>query len=66
MTREHFYLLAIAINTDTNLLSVATRGGQATFLFLLTTAISSLVRLPYGRMVLMTMPYAIEINLVGC
>lgn len=65
MTREHFDLLAIAINTGTNLPSVATPNGQAAFLFLLTSAISPLIRLSYGRMAFMAMPYAIVMSLVG-
>ena len=43
MSREHFETLAIAINTGTNLPSVATPNGQAAFLFLLTSAIAPLV-----------------------
>lgn len=65
MTREHFDLLAIAINTGTNLPSVATPNGQAAFLFLLTSAISPLIRLSYGRMAFMAIPYAIVMSLVG-
>ena len=65
MTREHFDLLAIAINTGTNLPSVATPNGQAAFLFLLTSAISPLVRLSYGRMAFMAVPYAIVMSIVG-
>jgi NhaB family Na+:H+ antiporter len=38
ISREHFDALAIAINTGTNLPSVATPNGQAAFLFLLTSA----------------------------
>ncbi|NLY12476.1 MAG: sodium/proton antiporter NhaB [Gammaproteobacteria bacterium] len=65
MSREHFDLLAIAINTGTNLPSVATPNGQAAFLFLLTSAISPLIRLSYGRMAYMALPYAIVMSLVG-
>ncbi|MDY0206665.1 MAG: sodium/proton antiporter NhaB [Pseudomonas sp.] len=65
MTREHFDLLAIAINTGTNLPSVATPNGQAAFLFLLTSAIAPLIRLSYGRMAYMAIPYAIVMSLVG-
>jgi len=65
MTREHFDLLAIAINTGTNLPSVATPNGQAAFLFLLTSAIAPLVRLSYGRMAYMALPYAIVMSLLG-
>lgn len=65
ITREHFENLAIAINTGTNLPSVATPNGQAAFLFLLTSAIAPLVRLSYGRMVFMALPYTIVMTLVG-
>lgn len=57
--QEQFYLLAVAINTGTNLPSVATPNGQAAFLFLLTSAIAPLIRLSYGRMVWMALPYTI-------
>ena len=46
--REHMNTLAIAINTGTNIPSVATPNGQAAFLFLLTSSIAPLVRLSYG------------------
>lgn len=65
MSREHFELLAVAINTGTNLPSVATPNGQAAFLFLLTSAIAPLIRLSYGRMVFMAIPYAIVLSLLG-
>jgi len=61
----HFQELAIAINTGTNLPSVATPNGQAAFLFLLTSAIAPLVRLSYGRMVVMAFPYTIVMGSVG-
>lgn len=65
MSREHLELLAIAINAGTNMPSVATPNGQAAFLFLLTSAISPLVRLSYGRMAYMALPYAIVMSLLG-
>lgn len=65
ISREHFEHLAIAINTGTNLPSVATPNGQAAFLFLLTSAIAPLVRLSYGRMVIMALPYTIVMSAVG-
>lgn len=55
--QQQFNLLAVAVNTGTNLPSVATPNGQAAFLFLLTSAIAPLIRLSYGRMVLMALPY---------
>ncbi len=65
ISREHYELLAIAINTGTNLPSVATPNGQAAFLFLLTSSIAPLVRLSYMRMVIMALPYTIVLALVG-
>ena len=49
--------LAVAINTGTNIPSVATPNGQAAFLFLLTSALAPVIRLSYGRMVLLALPY---------
>ena len=65
ISREHFELLAVAINTGTNLPSVATPNGQAAFLFLLTSALAPLIRLSYGRMVIMAIPYTIVMGSVG-
>ncbi|MFP8966283.1 sodium/proton antiporter NhaB [Pokkaliibacter sp. CJK22405] len=65
ITVEHFNKLAVAINTGTNIPSVATPNGQAAFLFLLTSAVAPLVRLSYGRMVLMALPYTIIMSFVG-
>ena len=57
ITREQFDWLAVAINTGTNIPSVATPNGQAAFLFLLTSTLAPLIRLGYGRMVWMALPY---------
>lgn len=65
ISREHFDALAIAINTGTNIPSVATPNGQAAFLFLLTSALAPLIRLSYGRMVIMALPYTVVMSLVG-
>ncbi len=65
ISRDQFDLLAVAINTGTNLPSVATPNGQAAFLFLLTSALAPLIRLSYGRMVLMALPYTIVLACVG-
>ncbi|MFC5044138.1 sodium/proton antiporter NhaB [Aquimarina hainanensis] len=65
ITREHFEKLAIAINTGTNLPSVATPNGQAAFLFLLTSSLAPLIGLSYGRMVKMALPYTIVLGGVG-
>ncbi|AHV35355.1 Na+/H+ antiporter NhaB [Aeromonas hydrophila YL17] len=65
ISREQFELLAVAINTGTNLPSVATPNGQAAFLFMLTSALAPLLRLSYGRMVWMALPYTLVLGLVG-
>jgi len=65
ISREHFETLAIAINTGTNLPSVATPNGQAAFLFLLTSALAPAIRLGYMKMVFMALPYTIVLTIVG-
>jgi NhaB family Na+:H+ antiporter len=65
ITRAEFDTMAIAINTGTNIPSVATPNGQAAFLFLLTSALAPLVRLSYGKMVIMALPYTIVMGGVG-
>ena len=63
--RQHMQALAIAINAGTNLPSVATPNGQAAFLFMLTSALAPLVRLSYGRMVWMALPYTFVMGIAG-
>ena len=65
LTRAEFEKLAIAINTGTNLPSVATPNGQAAFLFLLTSSLAPLINLSYGKMVKMAFPYAVVLGGVG-
>jgi NhaB family Na+:H+ antiporter len=65
ITREEFDALAVSINTGTNIPSVATPNGQAAFLFLLTSALAPLIRLSYGRMVIMALPYTITMSITG-
>jgi NhaB family Na+:H+ antiporter len=65
ITREQFEALAIAINTGTNIPSVATPNGQAAFLFMLTSALAPLIRLSYGRMLWMALPYTVTMTLTG-
>lgn len=65
ISNEQFNLLAVAINTGTNLPSVATPNGQAAFLFLLTSALAPLLRLSYGTMVWMSLPYTVVLTLMG-
>jgi NhaB family Na+:H+ antiporter len=64
-TRPQFDALAVAINTGTNIPSVATPNGQAAFLFLLTSALAPLIRLSYGRMVIMALPYTITMSITA-
>jgi NhaB family Na+:H+ antiporter len=63
--RAEFEVLAVAINTGTNLPSVATPNGQAAFLFLLTSALAPLLRLSYFRMVVMAAPYTLSLTITG-
>ena len=65
ITRAQFDALAVSINTGTNIPSVATPNGQAAFLFLLTSALAPLIRLSYGRMVIMALPYTITMTITG-
>jgi NhaB family Na+:H+ antiporter len=65
ITREQFDALAVAINTGTNIPSVATPNGQAAFLFLLTSALAPLIRLSYGRMLWMALPYTVTMTVTG-
>ena len=65
ITPEQFDEIAIAINAGTNLPSVATPNGQAAFLFLLTSPIAALIKLPYLRMMYMAIPYTIVLTIIG-
>ncbi len=65
ISREQFDLLGVAINTGTNIPSVATPNGQAAFLFLLTSALAPLIRLSYGRMVKLALPYTLSMTVTG-
>lgn len=59
---DQFDALVVAINTGTNIPSIATPNGQAAFLFLLTSALAPLIRLSYFRMVWMALPYLITMT----
>ncbi|KRP03213.1 MAG: sodium:proton antiporter [SAR86 cluster bacterium BACL1 MAG-121105-bin34] len=65
ITREQFDHLAVAINTGTNIPSIATPNGQAAFLFLLTSSLAPLIGLSYMRMVIMALPYTVVLSIVG-
>lgn len=63
--RDLYESLAVAVNTGTNLPSVATPNGQAAFLFLLTSTIAPLIHLSYFKMVKMAIPYTIVLGILG-
>ena len=63
--RAQFDVLAVAVNTGTNVPSVSTPNGQAAFLFLLTSALAPLIRLSYMRMVWMALPYTVAMTVTG-
>jgi NhaB family Na+:H+ antiporter len=65
ISQADFERLAVAINTGTNIPSVATPNGQAALLFLLTSLLAPLIRLSYGRMVWMALPYTVRLTGVG-
>lgn len=65
ITRQEFEQMAIAVNVGTNIPSVATPNGQAAFLFLLTSALAPLIRLSYGRMLWMALPYTMSLSAAG-
>ena len=65
ITMEHYQKLAVAVNTGTNLPSVATPNGQAAFLFLLTSTLAPLINLSYLKMMKMAFPYTIVLGAVG-
>ncbi len=62
---RQFELLAVAVNTGTNIPSVATPNGQAAFLFLLTSALAPLIRLGYMQMLWMAVPYTVTMSITG-
>ena len=65
ISRELYEVLAIAVNTGTNLPSVATPNGQAAFLFLLTSPLAPMLNLSYIRMLWMAIPYTIVLTTSG-
>jgi len=60
-----FQHMAVAINAGTNIPSISTPNGQAAFLFLLSSPLAPLLRLSYGRMLWMALPYALVLTLIG-
>lgn len=64
-TRELFDAQAVAVVMGTGIPSMSTPNGQAAFLYLLTSQVAPLIRLGYGRMLWMALPYAIITSLVA-
>ena len=62
---RQFESLAVAVNVGTTIPSIALPNGQAPFLFLLSSALAPLIRLSYGRMLWMALPYAVVLTVVG-
>lgn len=56
-SRELFNAQSVAVVMGTGIPSMSTPNGQAAFLFLLMSEIAPLIRLGYGRMVWMALPY---------
>ncbi|MBM3514583.1 MAG: sodium/proton antiporter NhaB [Alphaproteobacteria bacterium] len=63
--REQFEDLSVAVVMGTGIPAMATPNGQAAFLFLFTSSIAGLIRLSYGRMVWMALPYVIVTSIVA-
>ena len=63
--RAQFDVLAIAVNTGTNVPSIATPNGQAAFLFLLTSTLAPLIHMSYMRMLAMALPYTVTMTITG-
>lgn len=57
--------IAVVINMGTNIPSLGTPNGTAGFLFLLTSALSPVIRLSYLRMLQLMLPYFIVLSSIG-
>ena len=65
ITRELFDAQSVAVVMGTGIPSMSTPNGQAAFLYLLTSPIAPLIRLGYGRMLWMALPYAVVTTTVA-
>ena len=65
ITRELFDAQSVAVVMGTGIPSMSTPNGQAAFLYLLTSPIAPLIRLGYGRMLWMALPYAVVTTVVA-
>jgi NhaB family Na+:H+ antiporter len=64
-SREMFNGQSVAVVMGTGIPSMATPNGQAAFLFLLMSGVAPRIRLGYGRMVWMALPYFVICTLVS-
>lgn len=64
-SRELFDAQSVAVVMGTGIPSMSTPNGQAAFLYLLTSGVAPLIRLGYGRMLWMALPYAVVCSLVA-
>lgn len=64
-SRELFDAQSVAVVMGTGIPSMSTPNGQAAFLYLLTSSVAPLIRLGYGRMLWMALPYALVTTLVA-
>jgi NhaB family Na+:H+ antiporter len=64
-SRELFDAQSVAVVMGTGIPSMSTPNGQAAFLYLLTSPIAPLIRLGYGRMLWMALPYALVTTVVA-
>jgi len=62
---EWYQKLATVVNMGTNIPSLGTPNGTAGFLFLLTSALSPLIRLSYFAMLKIMIPYFIVLTTIG-
>ena len=65
MALEAFEAQSVAVVMGTGIPSMSTPNGQAAFLFLLMSGIAPRIRLGYGRMVWMALPYFIVCTIVA-
>ena len=65
LARDQFEALAVAANMGPAVLSLATPNGQAGLLLVLTSTVAPLIRLSYGRMVWMALPFVLCSFAVG-
>lgn len=65
IAREHFESLVVAIHSGTSIPSIIMPSGQLALMFLLTSTLASQIRLSFGRMVIMALPYTIILASIG-